>query len=203
MGTIDTDPYHPNPSIELWRYVTVPTQIVRVTDAVDIEIGNNNWFVRTGDGHLWVWGLNWDYVLGDGTNEWRPIPIVLPGIEDVVHFEAHVDHHSYSSFALKSDGTVWAWGSNSSGDLGDGTGITRREPSQVPRVDNIVKLKAVNGSVYALDSGGTLWFWQPGGGLSYIGYDYGLPYLRPIPITHVEGVGDFAGANGRLYVWAN
>ncbi len=204
MATIDTDPYDPDWSLGLWPDVTTPTQIVRVTDAVDLTIGMNDWFVRTADGHMWVWGLNDVYSLGDGTNEWRPIPILLASMDDVASIERELDTHGWSTYVLKNDGTVWDWGVNFHGDLGDGTEIVRREPMQVPRISGIVKLMPVNGCVYALDSSGTLWFWDGRGGLNYIGYDY--PYdllLRPVPITHLNGISDFAAGTQRLFVWTN
>jgi alpha-tubulin suppressor-like RCC1 family protein len=67
---------------------------------------------------------------------------------------------------LKTDGTVWGWGSNVFGELGDGTNIGREEPVQAIGLENIVSI-AVGESSYALRSDGTVWAWGPGanGGL--------------------------------------
>ena len=46
------------------------------------------------------------------------------------------------SLALKSDGTVWAWGLNSSGQLGDGTTTTRTTPVQVDGLSNVIEVAA-------------------------------------------------------------
>jgi alpha-tubulin suppressor-like RCC1 family protein len=40
------------------------------------------------------------------------------------------------SLALKTDGTLWAWGSNSSGQLGDGTLIAKSSPIQIGSLTN-------------------------------------------------------------------
>ncbi|MEK7453161.1 MAG: hypothetical protein AAB614_02910, partial [Patescibacteria group bacterium] len=63
------------------------------------------------------------------------------------------------SLALKSDGTVWAWGSNANGELGDGTTIDKRKPVQVSGLTGVT---AISGGAYfslALKSDGTVWSW--------------------------------------------
>ncbi|GMK40610.1 hypothetical protein PCCS19_36660 [Paenibacillus sp. CCS19] len=60
-----------------------------------------------------------------------------------------------SSFALDDQGTVWAWGSNADGDLGDGTTIDRSSPVKVKGLPKIV---AISGSK-ALAQDGTVWAW--------------------------------------------
>ncbi|MFY2560883.1 hypothetical protein ACN469_24980 [Corallococcus terminator] len=42
-----------------------------------------------------------------------------------------------TSFAIKSNGTLWSWGFNTAGELGDGTRITRHAPVQVPGLTNV------------------------------------------------------------------
>ena len=65
---------------------------------------------------------------------------------------------AYHSLALKSDGTLWAWGSNSDGQLGDGTRTTRTTPTQIP-ISGVVSLIAGANHSLALKSDGTLWAW--------------------------------------------
>jgi alpha-tubulin suppressor-like RCC1 family protein len=72
--------------------------------------------------------------------------------------------------ALKSDGTVWAWGLNSHGELGDGTSINRSNAVQVLNLSNIVAVSGGDWHSSALDSSGMVWKWgrndvgQLGGG---------------------------------------
>ncbi|WP_045576395.1 RCC1 domain-containing protein, partial [Desulfosporosinus sp. I2] len=63
------------------------------------------------------------------------------------------------TIALKSDGTVWSWGLNTDGQLGDGTIITRYTPVQVQGLSNktITSVAAGNNSSYFLASDGTVW----------------------------------------------
>ena len=63
------------------------------------------------------------------------------------------------ALALHSDGTVWAWGRNRIGQLGDGTIIRRTEPKQVQNIDNMVAIAAGSASSVALRNDGTVWTW--------------------------------------------
>jgi alpha-tubulin suppressor-like RCC1 family protein len=61
--------------------------------------------------------------------------------------------------ALRADGTVWTWGSNSRGQLGDGTTISRREPQMVQGLPRLVSIAAGITHSLALASDGTVWSW--------------------------------------------
>jgi len=68
---------------------------------------------------------------------------------------------SYGDFtlALKSDGTVWSWGVNSYGQLGDSTVNNNATPKQIATISGIVKVKAAQDHAMALKSDGTVWVW--------------------------------------------
>ncbi len=61
--------------------------------------------------------------------------------------------------ALKSDGTVWAWGDNEFGQLGDGTTIVSIIPVQIPGLNGVIALAAGRNHTVALKSDGTVWAW--------------------------------------------
>ncbi|ETR69177.1 MAG: regulator of chromosome condensation RCC1 [Candidatus Magnetoglobus multicellularis str. Araruama] len=63
------------------------------------------------------------------------------------------------SIALKDDGTVWAWGSNSSGNLGDGTTIYRSNPVQVIELSNVISITAGSNHSLAIKNDGSVWSW--------------------------------------------
>lgn len=63
----------------------------------------------------------------------------------------------YHTLALKSDGTVWAWGSNSDGQLGDGTQTNRSVPVQVTGLSDVVHIAAGGAHSLAVRRDGTLW----------------------------------------------
>ncbi|ROR04058.1 alpha-tubulin suppressor-like RCC1 family protein [Delftia acidovorans] len=82
-------------------------------------------------GRLWAWGFNHDGTLGDGTTvaRNRPVQVDLAPLDGskVVAFAAGTHH----TLALDEQGHLWAWGLNSSGELGDGTTVRRNRPVQV------------------------------------------------------------------------
>ncbi|MBN2176224.1 MAG: S-layer homology domain-containing protein [Demequinaceae bacterium] len=204
MATHDSDPYDPDWSVVTWQLETVPTKIVRVTDAVDIETGINNWYVRTSTGELWVWGLNFGGSLGEGTDIYRPIPILIDTIDSVERVWAQKDFHHYSVWALKADGTLWGWGQNSSGDLGDGVSGQRFTPIQIPRLSDVVDLVVTPLHIYALDANGDVWMWGLSAQMWIFGYDFGgSPPLRPVQVLHLNGADGIASTGASLYVWAD
>ena len=63
------------------------------------------------------------------------------------------------SLALKTDGTLWAWGHNGFGQIGDGTNINKNAPIQIGNATNWQSISAGNFFSLALKTDGTLWAW--------------------------------------------
>ena len=63
------------------------------------------------------------------------------------------------SCAVRSDGSVWCWGANESGQLGDGTVTDSDIPVQVVNVSGAKQVTTGNGFSCALDSAGAVWCW--------------------------------------------
>jgi alpha-tubulin suppressor-like RCC1 family protein len=97
----------------------------------DIAAGTGFSLARKTDGTLWSWGVNAYGTLGDGTVVWKSSPIQIPGTtwNDIA---AAVSGDITYALARKTDGTLWAWGDNSNGQLGDGTVINKSSPVQIP-----------------------------------------------------------------------
>jgi alpha-tubulin suppressor-like RCC1 family protein len=73
---------------------------------------------------------------------------------------------SCHSLALKRDGTVWAWGDNDSGQLGDETTTGRMTPLQIGGLSDVVAIAArnfANAHDVAVKSDGTVWEWPAAG----------------------------------------
>jgi alpha-tubulin suppressor-like RCC1 family protein len=107
-------------------------------------------------GSAFAWGYNASGQIGDGTTGTdRPFAVSVSGLTGVTS-AAGGDTHGV---AVKSDGTVTAWGSNSSGQLGDGTSTARLTPGPVPGLTGVTAIAAARSSNFALKSDGTVTAW--------------------------------------------
>jgi alpha-tubulin suppressor-like RCC1 family protein len=132
-----------------------PIQVNSLTDVIAISAGNYHSLALKSDGTVWAWGYNGDGQLGNGTITGSSIvPIQVIGLTDVIAISAG----NYHSLALKSDGTVWAWGTNGFGVLGNG-GTTEYNltPMQVSVLTDVIAIDAGPSHNLAIKSGGTVW----------------------------------------------
>ncbi|MCX5560446.1 hypothetical protein [Streptomyces sp. NBC_00038] len=114
-------------------------------------------------GNAMAWGSNGGGQLGTGTNlTYGTTPGAVCGsapcpkpLGDVVAVEGGQSF----SVALRSDGTVWAWGENTSGQLGDGTFTSRSAPVRVASLADVTAIAAGSNHTLALRSDGTVWSW--------------------------------------------
>jgi len=85
-------------------------------------------------GQVWAWGDNAWGQLGDDSTQDRRVPVRVHTPrrgESVTEVWLEVAAGGYHSLARREDGTIWAWGGNDRGQLGDGTRTARRLPAQV------------------------------------------------------------------------
>jgi alpha-tubulin suppressor-like RCC1 family protein len=118
------------------------------------------------------WGTNNSGQLGDGVDRhsdcdpspfaWfdcSPSPVAVAGLSNVAEVTAGDDY----TCARRTDGTVACWGENGSGQLGDGTEVTRGTPATVPGLANVVDVSAAGGTAMgttcALDASGRAFCW--------------------------------------------
>jgi alpha-tubulin suppressor-like RCC1 family protein len=107
------------------------------------------------DGTLWGWGYNYYGQVGDGTTTYRSSPVQIAGGGTNWKLTSTC---WYLSAAIKTDGTLWTWGDNYLGALGDGTTENKYTPVQV--AGTIWKQVAVGGYYgTAIKTDGTLWAW--------------------------------------------
>jgi alpha-tubulin suppressor-like RCC1 family protein len=110
------------------------------------------------DGTLWAWGGNTNGSLGlnDTTPRSSPIQVVTGGTTWKT-----VSAGSEFTAAIKTDGTLWTWGLNSSGQLGDNTTVSKSSPIQtIMGGTNWIQVSLGGTNVIsAIQANGSLWLW--------------------------------------------
>jgi alpha-tubulin suppressor-like RCC1 family protein/ankyrin repeat protein len=97
-----------------------------------IAVGAEHTLALSDDGRVYSWGHNYYGQLGDGTTTKRNYPaLVQDSNNNTLSNVESIYAGSNYSIAVKSDGTVWTWGHNSSGQLGDGTQTNQALAKQV------------------------------------------------------------------------
>lgn len=133
----------------------------------------NQIYVLMSDGSLWVAG-NLDSIkkMFTGTPPANALVLRKTSMTDVVDIRCGYDHY----LALKSDGTVWAWGNNYFGQLGNGdtAGAYNDTPAQV--LTGAVAIAALIQGSLALKGDGTVWTWGACSGLSSPAANTNNPY---------------------------
>jgi alpha-tubulin suppressor-like RCC1 family protein len=134
----------------------IPIQVVGISDVIAIAGGGDHTIALKNDGTVWTWGKNSDGQLGNGTNiTYTYVPVQVSGLTGVVGIATGKNH----SFALKNDGTVWAWGNNDNGQLGNGNNTDSNVPVQVSGLTDVIAISAGENYSIALKNDGTVWGW--------------------------------------------
>jgi alpha-tubulin suppressor-like RCC1 family protein len=139
-----------------------PVQVSGLTDVTSISAGLWHSLALKSDATVWAWGGNDSGVLGNGTSPPATYqstqPVQVSNLTNVVSVSAG---HIFN-LALKADGTGWAWGNNSLGELGDGTTTNRNTPVQISGLTGIKGLSAGGFHSLALKADATVWVWGSG-----------------------------------------
>ncbi len=111
-----------------------PRQVGELPTILRIAAGGEHSLTLKDDGTIWTWGWNYYGQLGDGSRTYGfgpesviAAPVQVSNLCNVRELAGGEEH----SLALTGDGSVWAWGFNSNGQLGDGTTTNRSAPIQV------------------------------------------------------------------------
>jgi alpha-tubulin suppressor-like RCC1 family protein len=214
-------------TIAIWLLAFGLASAVSGADVISTWGGARGTVILKSDGTVWTWGANFGGKLGTGMTQAAtnraviPVEVHGPGNIDYLHSISAIMGGEVHNVALKSDGTVWTWGNNFQGGLGDGTTNDSALPIQaglaaVPPLTSITKLGGRTYWNLAVKSDGSMWAWgmnsfgqmgngtvssivptpvmvsnsQPGGAVNNpvqvsCGYTYGLALL----------------ANGTVWTW--
>jgi hypothetical protein len=174
---------------------------VNLTEVVTIASGGNSAYAVRADGTVWAWGANYSGQLGNGQTcaPSAPcvsrVPVQVPGLTGVTDLAAGFD----TAYAVRDDGTVWAWGRSAAGQLGNGvdcdpatTTCEARVPVQVWGLTDATQVASFEAGGYALRANGTVWAW--GRNPYSLGNDNVSPYSTvPVPVIGLTGVTAIAG----------
>jgi alpha-tubulin suppressor-like RCC1 family protein len=178
-----------------------PNGVGFLTGVVAVAAGDWHAVALKSNGTVWSWGWNGEGSIGDNTTTQRATPVQVVGLGGVGTLTniTQIASDEYSTLALKSDGTAWAWGGNGYGELGDNTTTQRRAPVQVVGPNGVGFLNSVTtlaASVYtghALRADGTVWSWGYGAN-GQLATDTTANSSTPIRAVSPNGLGVFPGA---------
>ena len=155
-----------------------PVRVSGLTDLIAMTGGYDHTCATRADRTVWCWGSAQSGQLGNNaTSPDALLPVQVIGLSDVYVLSTG-DHHNC---AIKTDRTVWCWGKNNRGQLGDGTTSTRSVPVQVQGFDNATSITAVGYThTCATKSDGSAWCWGENNygqlGNGQFGVSQSLPY---------------------------
>lgn len=133
-----------------------PIQISDDNKWVDIALGEYHSIGLKSDGTIWAWGSNENGQCGiDVFDTYISNPTQI-GYDN--NWES-IATSNKTSFAIKHDGSLWAWGNNNFGQINDSSYIKRKLPVRIGNDNNWKSVKGGYDRVLALRRDGTLWTW--------------------------------------------
>jgi alpha-tubulin suppressor-like RCC1 family protein len=134
---------------------------------IQVTAGNESSYALMSDGRVMSWGRNVNGDLGDGTTTQRTTPVYVK-INSTTQLTnvVQVEGGDATGAALRVDGTVWMWGFNGNGQLGQNNTTSLSYATQVFMdaartlpLTNIISISSGDTHVLALAADGTLWTW--------------------------------------------
>ena len=185
-----------------------PKQVAGMDHVKMIKLYSSSAAAIKEDGSLWMWGANYDGQLGYETTGYSNTPKQVPGMDHVRSVVIGVGTYGFSTAAIKEDGSLWMWGENSFGQLGNGT----TEESHTPKkILNQVKTVVLGWQcTAAIKEDGSLWMW----GDNYsgqLGDGTTTDSLKPKQVAGIDHVKEIACDNtvaavkedGSLWMWGD
>lgn len=185
-----------------------PIKIGSDSDWSFISAGRYFCMALKSNGTLWGWGMNTTYQLGYGSSSNKyHYPQPINGENDWVSVTSGSD----GCMALKSDGTIWGWGRNTDGVLGDSSTDSKNKPVKLRNTDYILDISAGKFHSLILRSNGTI---LASGDNTYGQLGDGTTNQKQV-FSQIDNSNDWIGisaavshslglrSNGTLWAWGN
>ncbi|MCV4234646.1 S-layer homology domain-containing protein [Virgibacillus sp. LDC1] len=143
-----------------WNTRTTPVMAKNLNHVIDIHSGVRSSMALRQDGTVWTWGANENGQLGIGTITNVNAPVQVSGLSGIKAISGGLGYHG---MALSENGTVWTWGKNDNGELGNGTTTQQNAPVTVTGLSDVKAIAAGGYYSLALKSDGTVWAWGVNG----------------------------------------
>ena len=162
-----------------------PVAVAGVQNYISIAGGENHTMALKIDGSAWAWGQNNNGQLGNGAASATSSPVAVIGGHSFIEF-ATGGPTTTASYGRKSDGSIWSWGTNTSGTLGNGNGAIASVSSPVPVVGghSFIQVVGLRFAAAALKADGSVWSW---GTNSFGELGDGTTVLKSSPVQVIGG----------------
>ncbi|MGW5780732.1 RCC1 domain-containing protein [Streptomyces sp. NPDC003863] len=172
-----------------------PAAVAGLSGVSTISAAGGPFALAVRGGRVLAWGTNANGQLGNGLTTpdkdgLATRPVAVQSLNRVTDVSGGCGH----SVALREDGTVWAWGRNDVGQLGNGDNVDRNTPQKVPGLDDVVAVTAGCLHTLALTAEGTVKAWGHNTN-GQLGDDSTAHSNVPVDVRHLSDVKKiFAGA---------
>tara|TARA_R110000868_G_scaffold70479_1_gene207005 strand:- start:92 stop:1219 length:1128 start_codon:yes stop_codon:yes gene_type:complete len=191
-------------------YYSSPKQVGGLTTWSTVASSDLYTLAIKTDGTLWSWGANASGQLGLGNITYFSSPKQVGLLTNWSGIA--IDNLFGTSLATKTDGTLWSWGYNTFGGLGQGNTTVLSSPKQVGALTTWSKITVCNNCVLATKTDGTLWAWG-GNGQGQLGLNNTTMYSSPKQVgalttwSNINMIGNVASmaikTNGTLWSWGD
>lgn len=198
-------------STDTFLKATVPIQVGTLTNWRLVSCGYRNVAAIKTDGTLWTWGMNQYGQIGNSTywNVNSSIAYSSPNQVGALTDWRNVGIGYQFMAGIKTNGTIWSWGYNNNGALGNNTTVNYSSPIQIGSSTDWKNISLTNYNIAAIKTNGTIWTWGPNG-YGQLGNGTTLNYSSPIQVgllTNWKNV--YAGryytaaikTDGTLWMW--
>ena len=184
----------------------IPTQVGSDTNWAELGPGSASTFAIKKDGSLWAWGNNASGELGDGTFINKLVPTQIGNEKNWNKISTKGSSHKHG---IKSDGTLWAWGSNAYGEFGNGTLLNSTSPIKIGIDTTWISVQSSNAFTAAIKKNKKISLWGDNN-FGQLGNGNNTSQLIPTEITNLSnilrlGLGNehsmCIGASGAIYSW--